>query len=107
MNPEVFEANPKVSIIISAYNVEKYLRQCLDSAINQTLKDIEIICVNDGSTDTSLEILKEYVRKDNRINLIDQKNEGAGLDAANGKYLHFLDGSSLLEYFDGKQLPNE
>ena len=149
MNPEVFEANPKVSIIISAYNVEKYLRQCLDSAINQTLKDIEIICVNDGSTDTSLEILKEYVRKDNRINLIDQKNEGAGaarntgLDAANGKYVHFLDGddwlerdameilhdkavsddldilkfdrftyndttggSSRLEYFDGKQLPN-
>ena len=103
MNPEAFEANPKVSIIISIYNVEKYLRQCLDSVVNQTLKEMEIICVNDGSLDNSLEILKEYVIKDNRIILIDQKNEGAGaarntgLDAANGKYVHFLDGDDWLE----------
>ena len=56
--------NIKVSVIIPVYNVEKYLRQCLDSVINQTLKDIEIICVNDGSTDNSLKILEEYASKD-------------------------------------------
>lgn len=54
--------NPKVSIIIPVYNVEKYLKECLDSVINQTLKDIAIICVNDGSTDSSLEILKSMLK---------------------------------------------
>ena len=63
---------PKVSVIIPVYNVEKYLRQCLDSVVNQTLKDIEIICVNDGSTDNSLEILEEYASKDSRIKIITQ-----------------------------------
>ena len=66
----------KVSVIIPVYNVEKYLRECLDSVVNQTLKDIEIICVNDGSTDNSLEILKEYEKQDSRIKIIDKKNEG-------------------------------
>lgn len=56
--------NPKVSVIIPVYNVEPYLRQCLDSVINQTLKEIEIICVDDGSTDNSLRILKKYAQKD-------------------------------------------
>ena len=54
---------PKVSVIIPVYNVEEYLRECLDSVVNQTLKEIEIICVDDGSTDNSLEILKEYAQK--------------------------------------------
>ncbi len=67
---------PKVSVIIPVYNVEKYLRECLDSVVNQTLKEIEIICVNDGSTDKSLEILREYEKKDPRIIVIDQENQG-------------------------------
>ena len=70
---------PKVSVVVPVYNVEQYLRQCLDSLINQTLKDIEIICVNDGSTDGSLDILKEYAEKDGRIKVIDQKNQGPGV----------------------------
>ncbi len=69
---------PKVSVIIPVYNTEKYLRECLDSVVIQTLKDIEIICINDGSTDNSLEILSEYARKDNRITVINKKNEGVG-----------------------------
>lgn len=69
----------KISIIIPVYNVEKYLRQCLDSLIGQTLKDIEIICVNDGSKDNSLEILREYKNKDSRIVIIDQINQGVSV----------------------------
>ena len=65
---------PKVSVIIPVYNVEEYLRECLDSVVNQTLKEIEIICVDDGSTDNSLEILKEYAKKDNRISVLTQEN---------------------------------
>ena len=89
--------NPKISLIIPVYNVEKYLSECLDSVINQTLKDIEIICVNDGSTDSSLAILKEYAEKDNRIKIIDKENEGlgytrkSGLKIASGEYILFLD----------------
>ena len=89
---------PKVSIIIPIYNVEKYLRQSVDSAINQTLKDIEIICIDDCSTDNSYEILKEYAQKDSRIKLIKQsKNQGqgvarnVGLVQAQGEYVMFLD----------------
>ena len=88
---------PKVSVIIPVYNVEKYLRECLDSVVNQTLKDIEIICVNDGSTDNSLEILKEYEKQDSRIKIIDKKNEGVaaarndGIRIANGEFVCFID----------------
>ena len=88
--------NPKISVIVPVYNVEKYLSECLDSIINQTLKDIEIICVNDGSTDNSLSILKEYASKDNRIKIIDKENEGlgytrkVGLDNATGDYILFV-----------------
>ncbi len=90
-------ANPKISVIVPVYNVEKYLAECLDSIINQTLKDIEIICLNDGSTDNSFSILKEYALKDSRIKLIDKENEGLGytrkigLDNAKGEYLLFCD----------------
>ena len=87
----------KISVIIPVYNVEKYLRECLDSVINQTLKDIEIICVNDGSTDNSLEILKEYEKQDSRIKIIDKKNEGVaaarndGIRIATGEFVCFID----------------
>ncbi|MBR6409434.1 MAG: glycosyltransferase family 2 protein [Alphaproteobacteria bacterium] len=69
---------PKVSVVMPVYNVEDYLRQCLDSVINQSLKEIEIICVDDGSTDGSLEILKEYASKDKRITLCAQSHIGSG-----------------------------
>lgn len=94
---------PLVSVIIPVYNVEKYLEQCLDSIINQTLKDIEIICVDDGSTDRSLEILQEYKEKDNRIKVLTQKNlyagvaRNTGLKVATGKYLSFLDSDDFFE----------
>ena len=61
---------PKVSIVIPVYNVAPYIRQCLESVLNQTLHDIEIICVDDGSTDQCPEILDEYARKDNRVKVI-------------------------------------
>ena len=70
--------NIKLSIIVPVYNVEKYLRQCLDSLITQTLKEIEIICVNDGSTDSSLQILNEYEKKDARVHVISKENAGYG-----------------------------
>lgn len=69
---------PKISIIVPVYNVENYLRQCLESLMRQTMSELEVVCINDGSTDSSLSILKEYVLKDHRIRLIDKKNEGYG-----------------------------
>lgn len=88
----------KVSIIIPIYNVEPYLRKCLDSVCNQTLKDIEIICVNDCSPDNSLMIMKEYANRDNRIKIIDfEQNQGVAIARnkamaqANGKYIGFVD----------------
>lgn len=94
---------PKVSVIIPVYNVEKYLRQCLDSVVGQTLQDIEIICVNDSSTDKSLSILKEFQERDKRIRIIEQENAGAGaarnrgMSVAKGKYLSFLDSDDFFE----------
>ena len=77
---------PLVSVIIPVYNVENYLRQCLDTVINQTLQEIEIICINDGSTDNSLKILEEYAKKDNRIIILSQENKGSGPTLNNGIY---------------------
>ena len=74
----------KVSIIVPVYNVEKYLRKCLDSLVNQTLKDIEIICINDGSTDDSLNILQEYAREHLNVIVIDQENQGVSIARNNG-----------------------
>ena len=94
---------PKVSVVIPVYNAVPYLRECLDSIVNQTLKEIEIICVNDGSTDNSLEILNEYAAKDNRFKVIDQKNAGTapsrnkGIDTAMGDYLICLDADDFFE----------
>lgn len=93
----------KVSVIIPVYNVEKYLRQNLESVANQTLKDIEIICVDDGSTDSSFEIVKEFAEKDSRFVPVQQANGGAGaarnngLRRAKGKYLSFLDSDDFFE----------
>ena len=90
-------SSPKISVIVPVYNVEKYLSECLDSIVNQTLKNIEIICLNDGSTDNSLSILQKYASKDKRIKIIDKENEGpgytrkVGLDIAKGKYVLFCD----------------
>ncbi len=95
---------PKVSMIIPVCNIESYLRECLDSAVNQTLREIEIICVEDGSTDSSLSILEEYARRDPRIKLIVHPvNLGTfqtrkdGVLAATGEMILFLDGDDYLE----------
>ncbi|MBR4632784.1 MAG: glycosyltransferase family 2 protein [Elusimicrobia bacterium] len=95
---------PKISIIIPVYNVEKYLRQCLDSVVNQTFHDIEIICANDGSSDNSLSILKEYAQKDNRIKIIDPKERiGLGnirnlsFKKVTSEYIMFVDSDDWLE----------
>lgn len=88
---------PKVSIIVPVYNVEQYLRQCLNSVVNQTLQDLEIICVNDGSTDGSLQILESFANKDSRIKLISKNNKGyghtmnVGLDHATGEYIGIVE----------------
>jgi len=93
----------KVSVIIPVYNSEKVLNQCIDSVCNQTLSDIEIICVDDGSEDNSLKILKEYEKKDSRVNVLSQKNRGAGvarnkgIDVANGEYIAFVDSDDWIE----------
>lgn len=92
-----------VSVIIPVYNAERYLKQCLDSVLAQTLGDIEVICVDDGSTDGSVAILKSYAARDSRLRLIRQKNRGAGaarnqgLREATGEYLSFLDSDDFFE----------
>ena len=95
----------KISVIIPVYNSEKYISECLDSVIDQSLKDIEIICVNDGSEDNSLNILNEYASKDNRIKVISQPHtvNGAGsarnrgIEIARGKYISFVDSDDYIE----------
>ncbi|MFI3238433.1 MAG: glycosyltransferase [Lachnospiraceae bacterium] len=109
---------PKVSIIIPVYNVAPYLRDCMDSVINQTLQEIEIICVNDGSTDESPSILEEYAQQDGRIRIISQENRGlsaarnVGIDLAKGKYVYFIDSDDILyleamEYLYGEAERNQ
>lgn len=93
----------KVSVIIPVYNTEDYLNECLDSIVNQSLKDIEIICINDGSTDNSLKILNKYANIDDRFNVFSQENKGQGsarnfgLKHAKGKYIYFMDSDDILE----------
>lgn len=92
----------KVSIIVPVYNVEEYLERCINSILKQTLKDIEIILVNDGSTDRSREICKEYLKKDKRIMLINKKNGGLssarneGIKKASGEYIAFVDSDDII-----------
>ncbi len=93
----------KISVIIPVYNVEKYLTECLESVINQTYENIEIICINDGSTDNSLKILQEFSKKDNRIKIISQENKGIsearnnGISVATGEYIYFIDSDDWIE----------
>lgn len=93
----------KVSIIIPVYNVENYLRVCLDSVVNQTYSDLEIICINDGSTDSSLDILNEYAKNDSRILVVSQSNRGlaaarnTGLEYVTGELCYFLDSDDYIE----------
>lgn len=92
----------KISVIIPVYNVEKYLPECLDSVINQTFKDIEIICIDDGSTDGSVEILNRYSQSDQRIKLILHEHEGVsvarntGIQEADGEFITFVDSDDYL-----------
>ena len=94
---------PKISIIVPIYNSEEYLKECLNSLVNQTFKDIEIICVNDGSTDNSLEIVKHFAEKDSRIKVINQENKGqsaarnAGLKIASGEWITFIDSDDYID----------
>ena len=94
---------PKVSVIMPTYNVEKYFRQCLDSVVNQTLKDIEIIPVDDGSPDNCGKIMDEYAARDSRIKPIHQQNGGygkavnAGIDAATGEYIGIVETDDWVE----------
>ena len=97
LNIAKIKYTPKVSVVLPIYNAEPYLRECLDSVVNQTLKEIEIICVNDGSTDNSLDIIKEYANKDNRIVIIDKPNAGygqtmnCGIAIARGEYIGIVE----------------
>lgn len=94
---------PKVSVIIPVYNTAEFLHQCLDSIVNQTLQNIEIICVDDGSTDKSMDILSEYAANDSRITILTQQNKGGGaarntgMKVARGEYLAFFDSD---DFFD-------
>ncbi len=96
-------ASPKISILVPVYNVESYLPQCLDSLISQTLHDLEIICINDGSTDHSLAILQQYAARDRRIRIIDKPNSGygdsmnQGLKKAQGEYIGILEPDDWIE----------
>lgn len=89
--------NPLISVIVPIYNVEKYLARCVDSIVNQTYKDFELILVDDGSPDNSGKICDEYAKKDSRIKVVHKKNGGlsdarnAGMAVATGEYISFID----------------
>lgn len=93
----------KVSVVIPVYNVEDYLEDCLNSIVNQTLRDIEIICINDGSTDNSLDILHKFGENDDRFKIISQENQGhavatnKGIQMANGEYLYLMDSDDIVK----------
>ena len=95
---------PKISVIIPVYNAEKYLRKCLDSVILQTYRNLEILCVNDGSTDGSADILREYRAKDDRVRVFEQEHSGTAnarnyaMTAANGEYISFVDADDWIDH---------
>lgn len=97
------KTQPKISVLVPCYNVEKYLDECLISIANQTLSDIEIICINDGSTDGTLNVIKKYAKADKRFVVIDKENEGygktmnRGLDAATGEYVAIVESDDWIE----------
>lgn len=94
---------PAISVLVPCYNVEKYIHQCLNSIVNQTLTDIEIICINDGSTDSTLAILQEYAARDSRIVIINKSNSGygdsmnKGLERASGEYIGIIESDDWAE----------
>lgn len=102
----------KVSIIIPNYNTSKYIRECLESACNQTLKEIEIICINDGSTDNSIDIINDFAGKDSRIIVLDRPNRGVGISRneamshANGEYIGFIDSDDWIDLTMFEELYN-
>ncbi|WJE46143.1 glycosyltransferase [Peribacillus frigoritolerans] len=104
---------PEISIIVPVYNTEKYLKKCLDSLINQTFEDIEIITINDGSTDNSIKILKEYEEKDDRIIVLDLENQGpsgarnSGLQFAKGEFVMFVDSDDWMDLTTCKKVYDE
>lgn len=103
MKEKVTDHSLKVSVIVPIYNTAEYLPQCLESVMNQTLREIEIICINDGSTDNSPQVLAEYALKDKRIKIIHKKNGGlvaarkTGVLAAEGTYVAFVDSDDWIE----------
>lgn len=94
---------PKISVLVPICNAEKYLRKCLDSLVNQTMPDIEIVCINDGSTDSSLSIIKDFAANDNRIVIIDKPNSGygdsmnQGLLIAKGEYIGIVESDDFAD----------
>ena len=94
---------PKVSIVVPCYNIQKYVGRCIESLLAQTFTDFELILVNDGSTDDTLSILKEYEKKDSRIIVLEKENGGlsdarnAGMKIAKGEYIQFVDGDDFAE----------
>ena len=93
----------KLSVIVPVYNTEKYLQQCLDSILSQTLHELEVICVDDGSTDSSPQILQYYSQKDSRVRIITKENDGlgaarnTGIEAAHGEYIGFVDSDDVID----------
>ena len=94
---------PSVTLIVPVYNVEKYLNRCIDSILNQTLEDFELILVDDGSKDNSGNICDEYMRKDRRVKVIHKENGGlsdarnSGIEISTGEYLSFIDSDDWVE----------
>lgn len=95
---------PKLSIIVPVFNTEKYLTECIDSILNQSFREYELILVNDGSTDNSLQICREYMMKDSRIHVIDKTNGGlssarnSGLNFSTGNFIGFVDSDDVIQY---------
>lgn len=98
---------PKISVIVPVYKTEKYLRQCIDSILSQNLSDLEVICINDGSPDNSIDIISDYEKRDSRIVVIDKKNEGVGrarndgINKASGEFVAFIDSD---DYYPSKNV---
>ena len=96
-------SNPTVSVIIPVYNAKEGIKQCMDSLLNQSFTDFEIILLNDGSTDNSLEVIKKYAADNDFIRVIDKENEGVaktrnkGIQLANGKYIVFIDNDDFVD----------
>lgn len=108
------KSRPLITVAIAVYNTEKYLKDCMESVVNQTYRNLEIICVNDASTDSSLVMLESYASRDARIKIItNEKNSGlgvtrnVGMDAAHGEYILFIDSDDWLDLTACEKLLNK